>query len=96
MQEYRIYVPALGRGNAAVQLFLPFFGSPMQKGSLQGSSTVSMPRQPGFVQRVGENLQLNGQSYNFVGTNVSYLAGPFFPEANAEEIVALGERSGSR
>jgi hypothetical protein len=89
VQEHRIYLPALGQSDAPVQLFLPFFASPTQPGSLQAPATVSMQRQPGFVQRVGENLQLDGQPYSFVGTNVSYLAGPFFPEADVEEIVSF-------
>jgi hypothetical protein len=89
LQEYRIYMPAVGRNNSPVQLFLPIVGSPTQQGSSQGASTVSMKQQPGFVQRVGENLQLDGHPYSFIGTNVSYLAGPFFPEANAEEIVSF-------
>lgn len=47
-----------------------------------------------FVRRVGEELQLNGQPYAFIGTNVSYLAGPFFPEEKVEEIIAHLAESG--
>jgi len=41
-----------------------------------------------FVTRVGEDLQLDGRPYTFVGINVSYLAGPFFPEEKTEEIIS--------
>jgi len=41
------------------------------------------------VTRRGENQQLDGRPYAFVGTNVSYLAGPFFPEEKMEEVISL-------
>jgi hypothetical protein len=50
-------------------------------------STMLAPS--GYVTRHGESLMLDGQPYTFVGTNVSYLAGPFFPEEKAEEIISF-------
>ena len=38
--------------------------------------------------RVGEDLQLDGAAYTFIGTNAQYLAGPFFPEENVEDVVS--------
>jgi mannan endo-1,4-beta-mannosidase len=59
-----------------------------------GAAATGQPAPTGFVTRAGENLQLNGQPYTFVGVNASYLAGPFFPEANAEQVVSFLARSG--
>jgi hypothetical protein len=41
------------------------------------------------VTPAGEDLQLDGQRYTFIGTNVSYLAGPFFPEEKMEEVISF-------
>lgn len=41
----------------------------------------------GWVTRSGEGLELHGQPYRFVGTNVAYLAGPFFPESKMEQVL---------
>jgi hypothetical protein len=48
----------------------------------------------GFVTRQGEDLILYGQPYTFVGVNVSYLAGPFFPEAKMEGVISFLAVSG--
>ncbi len=48
----------------------------------------------GFVTRRGEELTLFEQPYAFVGANVSYLAGPFFPEDKMEEVVSFLAASG--
>ena len=62
---------------------LPFLQPP--------DATASLPQRTpaGFVTRAGGTLQVDGRAYEFVGVNVSYLAGPFFPETHAEEIIAL-------
>ncbi len=87
-QEYRLYLPAQQK-DAPFRVSLPLFVSPTQGALLQRSGIGFAQQRPGFVQRVGEHLQLDGQPYTFVGTNVSYLAGPFFPETYTEEIVSF-------
>jgi len=101
-QEYHLYLPQVSQ---PFRVFVPLFlfsasdslsvpGRP----SLPGGSPLLPPvsaasaspvSSPGFVTRWGENLQLNGQPYTFVGTNVSYLAGPFFPEDRMEDIISF-------
>jgi len=88
IQEYWLYLPTV-QSDDPFQSFLPILASPMEPGSSQHAGTLSTQHQSGFVQRVGENLQLNGQPYSFIGTNVSWLAGPFFPETAAEQIVSF-------
>jgi hypothetical protein len=98
VQEYRLYLPVLPRNSTSFKVFLSLLSAPLQGGSAQRpeqhSNVRLMPQRIGFVQRVGENLQLDGKPYTFIGTNVSYLAGPFFPEEKAEEIVAHLAESG--
>ncbi len=59
-----------------------------------GQLAAVAPAPRGFVTRHGENLQLNGQPFTFVGTNVSYLAGPYFPEDRMEEVMSVLAASG--
>jgi hypothetical protein len=99
---YYAYVPLMNNTTAGSRLFLPLCTSGSTAGLKQsrdqaGASsaaarTASSPA--GFVTRQGEELLLNGEVYTFVGTNVSYLAGPFFPESYAEEIIAHLSASG--
>jgi len=42
----------------------------------------------GFVARNGDHFELDGRPWAFVGVNVSYLAGPFFPEDQMEPVIA--------
>lgn len=42
----------------------------------------------GWVTRAGEGLEVDGRPYRFVGTNVSFLAGPFFPESKMAEVMS--------
>lgn len=88
-QGYRIYLPVLQRNNFLYKTFLPLFHLSTQEDVLQQTGIHSMQESLEFVRRVGENLELGGQPYTFVGTNVSYLAGPFFPETEAEKIVSF-------
>ncbi len=73
------YAVYLPQVSQPFQVFLPLSG-------LDPSS--------GFVTRRGEDLWLFGQPYTFVGINVSYLAGPFFPEAQMEDVVSFLAASG--
>ncbi|MGB9879300.1 MAG: cellulase family glycosylhydrolase, partial [Anaerolineae bacterium] len=93
-EEYQLYFPVLQFNNPYYKIFLPFYHLSPQEASVQHASMQSMQKPSGFVQRVGEDLQLDGQPYTFVGTNVSYLAGPFFPEVYMEEIVSFLANSG--
>ncbi|MBC7262492.1 MAG: cellulase family glycosylhydrolase, partial [Chloroflexi bacterium] len=97
-QEHQVYLPLSLRYAPPYQLFMPLYLAPsagfkwMQ--SAHSPSYMGQAGQQGglsdlFVRRVGEDLQLNGQPYTFIGTNVSYLAGPFFPEEKVEEIIAF-------
>jgi hypothetical protein len=91
---YQLYIPI---SQAPLRRFLPLFGGPapgQQLSATEGraqsvlqQSTMLAP--PCYVTRQGENLMLDGQPYTFVGTNVSYLAGPFFPEDKTEEIISF-------
>lgn len=98
--EYRAYFPLVGAAATPNRIFLPSCTSgstvELQQTSTRASSAslVTASSASGFVTRAGENLLLNGERYSFVGANVSYLAGPFFPESNAEEIIADLSASG--
>ena len=96
-QAHHLYVPGLGQ---PCQVYLPIFlaaasdsgvEAPAESKAQLASPRLSSsgPARPamGFVSRHGEGLQLDGQPYTFVGANVSYLAGPFFPEDKAAEMV---------
>jgi hypothetical protein len=99
---YRVYLPMVSR---PFRVFVPLFLSststsssalrpqPPTQGSPPpmpaGAAPLRRPFPTGFVTRCGENLQLDGQPYTFVGTNVSYLAGPYFPEDKMEEVVSF-------
>ena len=89
---YLTYVPIVHGEVPGLTLGLP--PAPEHVDSVPGPLGTGQPPPAGLVARVGENLQLDGQPYTFVGVNASYLAGPFFPEANAEQIVSLLARSG--
>jgi hypothetical protein len=93
---YHAYLPMVGGAAPGSRLFLPMLATGSTVDLSQGSNRAAAASAPqaaasstsGFVTRRGEELLLNGEPYTFVGTNVSYLAGPFFPEANAEGIVS--------
>lgn len=58
--------------------------------SVSSPAPTSVPTSSiGFVTRVGENLQLNGQPYTFVGTNVTYLVDRYFADGPQEEIISF-------
>lgn len=97
----RVYLPQISQ---PFRVFVPFFlstgqfpdpqwmqpltgGSPLLPSVRAARPSVGSPL--GFVTRRGENLELDGQPYTFVGTNVSYLAGPFFPEENMEGVISF-------
>jgi len=89
----RLYLPV---ARQAHRLYLPpgtpltSAAGPAESQRLFGPPALLAAAGPpsGFVNRVGEELRLNGQPYTFVGANVSYLASPFFPEARMEEVIA--------
>ena len=55
-----------------------------QQSEASGLATSSL----GWVTRSGEDLLVDGRSFVFVGTNASFLAGPFFPESEMEETLS--------
>lgn len=80
-QAHRLYLPSGVPGAKA--------GGRAERQTLFGPALLAAAGAPsGFVTRVGEQLQLNGEPYTFVGANVSYLASPFFPAERMEEVVA--------
>jgi len=101
-QQYRVYLPGIQQPyHVFIPLLIPslqWSQSPLDKAfsallplprprsASAGSPSLGASR--GFVRRQGENLQLDGQPYTFIGVNVSYLAGPFFPEEGMEKTVA--------
>jgi hypothetical protein len=99
---YQAYLPLVGDIAPRVRLFLPLLapgpaaelGADLSRAVTAGVPEASTAGSSGFVTRRGEELLLNGQPYTFVGTNVSYLAGPFFPESEAEGIIAHLAASG--
>ena len=101
---HRLYLPVM-RGPKWLFLPLAFANVPIaSKPWDRPASSAAAPavrpanasgrEERGFVTRQGESLQLDGQPYVFAGINVSYLAGPFFPEASVEGIVAFLARQG--
>jgi hypothetical protein len=99
---YRAYFPLVGSIAPRNRLFLPLLtagpaadlGESPGKPIAAGAPPATASSASGFVTHKGEELLLNGEHYSFVGTNVSYLAGPFFPESEAEEIIAHLSASG--
>ena len=99
---YRAYFPVVGRLAQPYRLFLPLFAAGPSDVLEQASGKFVASRAPqaqtsnadSYVTRQGEELQLDGEPYRFIGTNVSYLAGPFFPESEAEGIIAHVSASG--
>jgi len=94
----RLYLPLVRQAH---HLYLPpgvpstMAGEQAERQTLFGPALLAAAAgaPSGFVVRVGEELQLNGQPYTFVGANVSYLASPFFPAELMEEVIAtLGAR----
>jgi mannan endo-1,4-beta-mannosidase len=55
-----------------------------QQREASGLATSSL----GWVTRSGEGLLVDGQPFVFVGTNASFLAGPFFPASKMEETLS--------
>ncbi len=90
--QYRVYIPALRQQRPLFRIFLPLYvagtSGAFPPFPFADTSRPLLRQRPGFVTRVGEGLQLDGQPYTFIGINVSYLAGPFFPEEKAEEIIS--------
>lgn len=86
--EYHLYIPLFERPQVHFTLFVPLFVRP-RAAMATARLGAGAPRGSAFVQRVGEDLELDGRPYRFVGTNAVYLAGPFFPETHAEEIVSF-------
>jgi hypothetical protein len=95
-QTYRLYFPALRQ---PYHLFVPAFldgalsnpsaapDEAVEQAPAQVQSAGRSGPQMGFVSRHGQDLELDGRPYTFIGANVSYLAGPFFPEDKAVEMV---------
>lgn len=98
--EHRAYLPLVDSVTMPNRVFLPLCApGPVANPSMARTLSSSAPEvgagsAAGFVVREGEQLLLDGEPYTFVGTNVSYLAGPFFPESEAEEIIAHLSASG--
>lgn len=94
IQPHRIYLPVI---RLPQRIYLPLVGRPGSVGSggmetlllPAGQRLLGAPAPRGFVTRDGENLQLSGQPFTFIGTNVSYLAGPYFPEDRMEEVISV-------
>jgi mannan endo-1,4-beta-mannosidase len=95
----RLYLPVLRR---TVRVFLPLAFSngptvslPQERPATSAAAPVARGAvapgtdTPGFVKSQGEDLQLDGQPYVFVGVNARYLAGPYFPEDRVEGIIAF-------
>jgi len=91
-----LYLPGMGQ---PCQLYVPIFldsfsagaeteamADQAQRAARVSSSGLARPTM-GFVSRHGPTLLVDGQPYTFVGVNVPYLAGPFFPEDKAEGIM---------
>ncbi|HNT06609.1 MAG TPA: hypothetical protein PKJ21_10590 [Anaerolineae bacterium] len=55
---------------------------------LSPDQTQQTPTGLGWVTRSGEDLSVGGRPYVFVGTNASFLAGPFFPESKMVEVMS--------
>jgi hypothetical protein len=99
---YQVYFPLVGGMAPRNRVFLPLLASgPVAELAQNPGKAVASSAPPatatiadGFVTRSGEELLLNGEPYTFVGTNVSYLAGPFFPESEMEGIIAHLSASG--
>ncbi len=88
----RLYLPLMRQAH---HLYLPSTvpsgtaGGQAERQTLRGPWWLAATGAPsGFVTRVDEELQLDGQPYTFVGANVSYLASPFFPAQRMEQVVA--------
>jgi len=94
MQRYQLHLPVVQQDYSSYKVLLPLVGSSIQEVYSLPAGMPSMQASLGFVRRVGEGLELDGQPYTFVGTNVSYLAGPFFPETHMEEIVSFLAKHG--
>ena len=98
-QVHQLYLPSI---RSPHRLYLSLFCAPGSGGGgearTQRVSANPLPLDAGaalgLVTRYGENLQLNGQPYTFVGTNVSYLAGPYFPQEKMEEAISFLAVSG--
>jgi hypothetical protein len=97
---YTSYLP-LFSNPSVTQLNLPLFLSdaPVDGAGLGVSgpviaSALSMLPAPGWVTSQGEQLMVDGSPFAFVGTNVSYLAGPFFPEDRMAGVMAQLAESG--
>ena len=92
-QEYRVYFPGLTQHGPLFRAFLPLYvagtSGTFPPLSFADASGLFLHQRPGFVTCVGEGLQLDRRPYTFVGINVSYLAGPFFPEGKTEEIISF-------
>jgi hypothetical protein len=93
-QPYQLYIPI---ARAPLRQFLLLFGgyAPAQQLSATEDPAARLLQQstmltsPSYVIRQDEGLVLDGQPYTFIGTNVSYLAGPFFPEEKMEETISF-------
>lgn len=101
---YQVYVP-VAVCNPRYTAYLPIFGgteSVVPGAAILPASAVPLPfvdSRPvsdcrGMVRRVGENLELDGQPFLFVGVNVSYLAAPEFPQSEVELLLATLANSG--
>jgi hypothetical protein len=93
-QGQRLYLPGISQ---PFHVFLPLFPAPElgvspgpgEQLAAGGAGLLPLGLPSGLVTRRGEDLQLDGRPYTFVGTNVSYLAGPYFPAAKMEEVVSF-------
>jgi hypothetical protein len=92
--EYTIRLAAVAK---PPNVYLPFFGAvgPAPQAIAVGgpvphaAAWSAVGQRAEYVQRVGEELCLDGQPYTFVGTNVHYLAGPFFPEPEMAGVISF-------
>jgi hypothetical protein len=96
-QDYRAYLPLVQR-QQRFEVFVPLcvadLPSPTHLPLHQPRMSSFDSGLRGFVTRRGENLELDGQPYRFVGVNAAYLAGPWFPEDRAEEVIAFLAQAG--
>jgi mannan endo-1,4-beta-mannosidase len=87
-QAHRLYLPP--------GMPSPTAGGQGERQTLFGPALLTaLGGRSGFVTRLGEELQLNGRPYTFVGANASYLASPFFPATRMEEVIATLAARGS-
>lgn len=81
-QPWTLYHPLAGSSGASSRPW------PASQAALMAASRLGTSYSASYVQRLGENLVLDGKAYSFVGVNAYYLAGPFFPEEYMAEVIS--------